>query len=73
MHNGKSLMPPRPLRDVLDEYAQKKLRRANPQTRAIHEFALRHWERMVGHEPSTDDLNDDALELYHLGCHLPSP
>lgn len=57
-------MPPRPLRDVLDEYARKKLRRTNPETRRKFEIALGHWRRMVGHDPSTDDLSDEAVEEF---------
>lgn len=57
-------MPPRALREVLDEYARKKLRRADPSTKKKFGIALNHWSRMVGHEPSTDDLRDDAVEEY---------
>ncbi len=57
-------MPPRPLRDVLDEYALRKLRRANPETKKKFGYALDHWARMVGHEPSTDDLSDEAVEEF---------
>lgn len=57
-------MPPRPLRDVLDEYALRKLRRTNPGTKKKFGYALDHWGRMVGHEPSTDDLLDEAVEEF---------
>lgn len=57
-------MPPRPLRDVLDDYAAKKLRRANPNTKRKIGIAIGHWQKMVGHEPSTDDLVDEAVEEF---------
>jgi integrase len=57
-------MPPRPLQGVLNEYAAKKLRRTDPSTKKKFEIALKHWGTMVGHEPSTDDLRDDAVEEF---------
>ncbi len=57
-------MPPRPLRPIVDEYAAKKLRRCSQNTKNKYLYALDHWQDMVGHEPSTDDLFDEAVEIY---------
>lgn len=55
----------RPLREICErEYFPLNLKIRSPKTILQYEIALRCFARHLGHEPTTDDLHDDAITAW---------